>query len=494
MLIYSIIIAVAFIVIVLLILLVVGVFLKKEYSEDAKSYFDSDFLATSQNYQRVSILLFAAMQIVTFVSMAVLFMLIFRIFSNNYRPSVLTALILILAFFVSLIIITFTVGDIDDKVVVSAEIPGVDIADRPVYYKGTGRLKGSFIRAGEADEPMSDYEIYSYDAYHRRIRDDIRIADMAEKTQFDKLAIDKFIIAVKENKPNISRLEDDEILELMGIVKDGKPTLTGVMCFYKYPQAIFPQLCITAVVVPGTQMGQTGIDGERFIDNKRIEGTISQMLDEAMYFVKRNMREKTIIDKNGKRNDKPEYPVKAVREAVLNALMHRDYSIHTEGTPVRIIIYSDRMEIINEGGLYGKLTIDSLGKIHADTRNQTLTNILEILKIADNRYSGIPTIRMEMQEHNHPEPIFKNNRGSFFVILENRMEIQIESSKLKTGDIQAGLLEFCKTPKTREEIVKLVGRTQYYAIKTLVMPLVEQGLLKLTIPDKPKSRNQKYFS
>jgi ATP-dependent DNA helicase RecG len=148
------------------------------------------------------------------------------------------------------------------------------------------------------------------------------------------LAIDKFIIAVKENKPNISRLEDDEILELMGIVKDGKPTLTGVMCFYKYPQAIFPQLCITAVVVPGTQMGQTGIDGERFIDNKRIEGTISQMLDEAMYFVKRNMCEKTIIDKNGKRNDKPEYPVKAVREAVLNALMHRDYTVSTQRVPL----------------------------------------------------------------------------------------------------------------------------------------------------------------
>ncbi|MHB1394739.1 MAG: ATP-binding protein [Clostridia bacterium] len=388
----------------------------------------------------------------------------------------------------------FTVCDIDDRIVVSAEIPGVDIADRPVYYKGTGRLKGSFIRVGEADESMSDYEIYSYDAYHRRVRDDIRIADLAELSQFDKQVIDKYIIAVKEDKPNISRLEDDEILQLMGIVKDGKPTLAGVMCFSKYPQAIFPQLCITAVVVPGTQMGQTGIEGERFIANKRIEGTISQMLDEAMYFVKRNMREKTIIDENGKRNDKPEYPVKAVREAVLNALMHRDYSIHTEGTPVRIIMYSDRMEIINEGGLYGKLTIDSLGKIHTDTRNQTLTNILEILKISESRYSGIPTIRMEMQEHNLPEPIFENKRGSFIVTLKNRMESQVESGTVKTGDIQSDLLKFCKTPKTREEIAKFVGQTQYYTMKTLVMPLAEQSLLKLTIPDKPKSRNQKYFS
>jgi ATP-dependent DNA helicase RecG len=58
----------------------------------------------------------------------------------------------------------FTVCDVDGKVVVSAEIPGVDVAERPVYYRGVGRTKGSFVRVGEADEPMSDYEIYSYDA------------------------------------------------------------------------------------------------------------------------------------------------------------------------------------------------------------------------------------------------------------------------------------------------------------------------------------------
>lgn len=388
----------------------------------------------------------------------------------------------------------FTICDIDDNVVVSAEIPGVDIADRPVYYKGTGRLKGSFIRVGEADEPMSDYEIYSYDAYHRRLRDDLRIASMAEISQLNQTLLDKYLVALRENKPNISKFENIETLELMGIVKDGKPTLAGLMCFSKYPQAIFPQLCITAIVVPGTQMGQTGIDGERFSDNKRIEGTIGQMLDEAMYFVKRNMREKTIIDEEGKRKDKPEYPLKAIREAVLNGLMHRDYSIHTEGTPVRIIMYSDRIQIINEGGLYGKLTIDSLGKIHADARNQTLINILEIMKIAENRYSGIPTIRLEMQQGNLPEPIFENTRGSFIVTLKNKSETLFESRTAYNWDMKSGLIEFCKTPKMREEIAEFTGQTQYYTMKTLVAPLVEQGLIQLTIPDKPKSKKQKYVS
>jgi len=386
----------------------------------------------------------------------------------------------------------FTVKDFDGKIVVSAEIPGVDISDRPVYYKGTGRLKGSFIRVGEADEPMSDYEIYSYDAYHRRTRDDIRIAENTTISQMDMLQIDKYLIAVKENKPNLSQLSDNEILELMGIIKDGVPTLAGVMCFSKYPQAVFPQLCITAVVVPGTEMGQTGADGERFIANRRIEGTIGQMLEETMLFVKRNINIKTIIDDDGRRNDKSEYPLKAVREALLNALMHRDYSIHTEGTPIRIIIYNDRVEIINGGGLYGKLTIDGLGNVHADTRNQTLTNILEILKLAENRYSGIPTIRLEMKSANLPAPNFENKRGTFVVTLENGRGI--DNSIVKSGDVKTDLLRFCKTPRTREEIVGFVELTQYYAMKTLVMPLVEESKLKMTIPDKPKSRNQKYVA
>jgi ATP-dependent DNA helicase RecG len=77
----------------------------------------------------------------------------------------------------------FTVCEVDGKIVVSAEIPAVELSERPVYYRGVGRVKGSFVRVGEADEPMSDYEIYSYDAYHRRIRDDIRPAELSDISQ-----------------------------------------------------------------------------------------------------------------------------------------------------------------------------------------------------------------------------------------------------------------------------------------------------------------------
>jgi ATP-dependent DNA helicase RecG len=386
----------------------------------------------------------------------------------------------------------FTVCDVDGKVVVSAEIPGVDVSDRPVYYKGVGRVKGSYVRVGGADEPMNDYEIYSYDAYRRRVRDDIRLADLAEISQLDSELLLSYLIAVKKNKKNTAKLSDDEVLQLMGIIKDKKPTLAGVLCFSKYPQAAFPQLCITAVVVPGLHMGNVGRDGERFIANNRIEGTIKEMLDEAMLFVQRNMRVKTIINDMGKRADKTEYPLNAVREAVLNALMHRDYSIHTEGTPVRILMFNDRLEIWNEGGLYGKITIDGLGKIHADTRNQTLVNILEMQKVAENRYSGIPTIRAEMAAYGLPEPVFENRRGNFVVTFTNDFGAELPGKLLSNED--ETLISFCRAPRTREEIAGFLRKTQYYALKNFVEPLLVSGELKMTIPDKPKSRNQKYYS
>ena len=122
--------------------------------------------------------------------------------------------------------------------------------------------------------------------------------------------------------------------------------------------------------------------GERFSDNQRIEGTIPEMLDEALLFVKRNMRTKTIISPTtGRRTDRTDYPITAVREAIINALVHRDYSIHTEGMPIQLIMFEDRIEIHNPGGLYGRITIDQLGKIQPDTRNPVLASALETMCI-----------------------------------------------------------------------------------------------------------------
>ena len=380
----------------------------------------------------------------------------------------------------------FTMCEIGEKILVSAEIPGVDVSDRPVFYKGVGRIKGSYIRVGESDEPMSEYEIYSYEVFRKRIRDDIRIVKGAKIQLFDEKRMAEYLSRVKSERRNLAdNVSDDEILELMGVTSDGTPTLAGLMTFSKYPQTYFPQLCITAVALPGTEMGETGTDGERFIDNKRITGAIPDMLEEAVEFVRTNSRTKTIIDDNGKRVDKNEYPIKAVREAILNALVHRDYSIYTENTPIRIEMYRDRMEVTNSGGLYGKISIDALGKVHPETRNAALANMLELLNITENRYSGIPTMRREFLNAGLPAPNFSVIHGEFKVVMRNGY---LNSS----GSMEDSILDFCEIPRSRAELIEFTGKSRNYVLKQLIAPLVECGKLKLTMPDKPKSSNQKY--
>ncbi len=387
-----------------------------------------------------------------------------------------------------------TVVEKDGKFFVSAEIPGIDITERPCYYQGRGRLKGSYTRIGDSDEPMTEYEVYSYEAYRKKYQDDIREVSRVTMASLDQTLLDEYINQLKKGKPRLAAVENQAIYELMSIKRNNEVTLSATMMFSPYPQAYFPQLCIVAVVVPGNEMGETGEAGERFLDNQRIEGNIPDMLGEALQFVKRNMRVKSIIDaETGKREDRTDYPIMAVREAVINALVHRDYSIHTEGMPIQIIMYDDRLEIHNPGGIYGRIRIDQLGKVQPDTRNPVLASELEVLGITENRYSGIPTIRREMKKYNLKEPEFSDERGSFIVKFY-KMAANDEIEIMEDDEIQ-NLLLFCKTPRTRKEIAEYLGLSSItYAIQKYVMPLVETGKIKMSIPEKPKSPKQLYYS
>lgn len=393
---------------------------------------------------------------------------------------------------------TFTILSKDGKQFVSAELPGMDVTDRPCFYRGKGRLTGSYIRVGDADEPMTEYEIYSYEAFRRKYQDDIRILDRASCQMIDEHLLRDYLAKLKSHHPNLARLEDTQIYELMSLSKDGKPTLAAVMLFGLYPQAYAPQLCITAVAVPGTELGQTGLEDERFLDNQRIGGTIQQMLEQALAFVRRNTRTKTIIDPDtGKRIDRTEYPMKAVREAILNALIHRDYSIHTEGMPIQLLLFEDRFEVRNPGGLYGRLRIDQLGKVQPDTRNPVLAVAMEELDETENRYTGIPTIRSELKQSNLPEPEFTEERGTFVVRFRRPAHLPevTEPDTIDTSALQGDLLSFCLHPRSKQEIADFLHLSSLsYVMKRYIRPLVEQNKLAMTEPTSPRSPKQRYVS
>lgn len=389
----------------------------------------------------------------------------------------------------------FTVTKIQGKTVVSAEICEIDIFDKPCFYRGAGRMRGSYIRVGEADMPMTEYEIYGYEVFKRKIQDELRIVERATMDSFDKDFLSEYFYKLRKAKPNLSKQSDEKILQLQGITEQGRPTLAGIMMLGEYPQAYLPQLSITAMVVEGTELGDLGTNGERFIDNQRIEGTLSQMLESAIGFVRRNIRNATIVDETGKRLDRTEYPMVAVREIILNALIHRDYSIHTDNSPIRIVLYDNRLEVENPGGLYGRITVDELGKMSADTRNPFIAGGLEVLLKTENRFSGIPTIMSEMKKAGLAPAVFESRRGVFKVTLFNQHIKTAFVRKDTCSEPMQRILDYCIKPRSRREIAEYLGiGTPSYVVKKYLSPLVEMGKLRLTIPHAPKSKNQKYVT
>jgi ATP-dependent DNA helicase RecG len=112
---------------------------------------------------------------------------------------------------------------------------------------------------------------------------------------------------------------------------------------------------ITFVRYQGIDRSEKGSRGERFIDNAQFEGRLNEMVDEAVGRCRMNMRQSTLIEGILHRNI-PEYPEEAVREALINAVAHRDYSTYMLGSHIKIEMFADRLEIKTPGGLFGPST------------------------------------------------------------------------------------------------------------------------------------------
>lgn len=331
--------------------------------------------------------------------------------------------------------------------------------------------------------------------FHKRLHDDERPIERASLDLLDQGKLQQYILKKSIERPGFAQLTMEQTNEMLNLTRNGVPTLAAILNFCIYPQGFFPQLAITAIVVPGTEIGNIASDSARFLDNKRIEGTIPDMVDRALSFCKRNMKTRTIIDpETGARSDRTEYPVNALREAILNAVIHRDYSIYSEGTPIQIDFFTDRLEIHSPGGLYGRMNVEQLGIAKPDLRNPALAVMAETLTSAENRYSGIPTMRRAMQEYGLPEPKFENRRHEFVVTFYNSAHDQTVTVS-RQPDNSNSLLEFCQTPRNRQEIADYLGiKTVFYVMKHYVEPLLQSGQLAMTIPEKPKSRNQRYVA
>ena len=340
--------------------------------------------------------------------------------------------------------------EFENKKILAVKIDELNSAMKPCYYKPKGLKKGSYTREGDRDEPMTDYEIYAIQSYNDHIVEDKRPNRSATLEDLNTEQLNSYIQRIKNEKPNFSKNSFEKCLKLSGITDTTDstilPTLAGTLIFGEYPQAFYPQLFVACTVIPGIDIGEVSELGERFLDNKRVEGTIEEMLEETMNFLRRNMKTRVIINSNGKRINKTEYPLKALREAVANALIHRDYSKQTENAYISVYMYADRIEILNPGALFGTNKLEKLGTATVmEARNPNIVRILEEKgAVIENRHSGIPTMKREMRKYGLPDPEFYEERGSFKVVFRNtsleeeggQVEQQMKHNFQQSGQVE----------------------------------------------------------
>ncbi len=318
---------------------------------------------------------------------------------------------------------TFTVDEIDGAVVVAIEVDEVPAEQKPCFFKPGGLPKGAFLRVGNTNRQMSEYEVFGYLSARSQPRFDEEIVPDATVDDLDPTRLDGFLDDLRRSRPRADYLrgDRDEALERLHVVaRDGailRPTLAGLLVFGKYPQEFFPQLMITFLHYFGTTREEQTPQGERFMDNRRFEGPIPEMIDEAEIYVLSALRKASLIE-GLLRRDIPEYPLGAIREALANAVAHRDYSPYVRGSYVQIRLFADRIEVQSPGGLFGNVTVDNLEDEHS-TRNVRLMRLLEDVHVVENRGSGIRAMLQALREANLEPPRFDDRRSSFWVTIRN---------------------------------------------------------------------------
>ena len=257
--------------------------------------------------------------------------------------------------------------------------------DKPCFTTALGPHGGSFIRTGDGDRRMTSYEVDRLIEEHLQPTYDLDIVPDATTDDLDPQLVAGLLARVREQHPRVFADRDgiDVLLDLQVLRHDDsdesevggilRPTLAGLLALGRYPQKFYPRLGISIAVFPGTSRDDVFRGDERLVASKSVVGSIPVMIDDAVDSLMRWIGAK-----------KPDYPPLVLREAIANALTHRDYSPDARGTQVHISVFTDRIEITNPGGLYGMVTHDVLASPHpvtgapfVSTRNQFLFTLLE---------------------------------------------------------------------------------------------------------------------
>lgn len=345
---------------------------------------------------------------------------------------------------------------------------------RPHFLKTMGPERGVFIRVGSTNRQADQTFI---DEFKRQVRNES--FDEQPMVELNSEAID--FRAASECFKSIKQLKTNDLktLKLLTLFQGQLvPTLGGIILFGVEREKYFPDAWL--------QVGRfMGTDRSRFLDTAEIRGYPIQAIEEAFSFIKRNTSHEIKIG-DLRHTDAWTYPLIAIREALVNAVVHADYS--QQGAPIRIAIYSDRIEIENPGLLPFGITVEEIQQGLSKLRNRVIGRIFHALGMIEQWGSGIQRMISACKDAGLEQPRFEEIGTSF------RVTFFSTRKQLPTVDaVDQKILEILsfQEGKSTKVIAEYVGLTTR-AVRPRLRVLIERGLVA-EVGSSPQDPRRLYF-
>ena len=277
------------------------------------------------------------------------------------------------------------------------------------------------IRAGAENRPLGGEAIRQLAATKSSGDFEAELVTGAAWEDLNPEVIEEYL--AKRTARGRRRLEGEpraHLAEVVAVDGDGRPTISGLLLFGKDPQRFLPQAGLVFVRFVGTEpRGEDGLAG--YGRREEVSGPLARIIEDVWQIIWQEMSVGAVV-KGLEREEVTEYPPFAVREALVNAVGHRDYRL--KGRRIEVRMYADRMEIISPGGLPGFITVDNIVEEHF-SRNPRLVNGLFQWGYIEELGLGVDRMIEDMVNHGHPPPEFKARPHSFTVVLRNARERRV---------------------------------------------------------------------
>ena len=407
---------------------------------------------------------------------------------------------------------------------------------KPYYLKKPGKQTGTYIRVGSSNRKASPESIEALERQRRKVSYDSLPVHGCPVGEVDLSGFKKAYRALTGKSIGTTQLQN---MGLLHPERDRVLPTHAALLLSRSPskKRFFPYAKVECARFKGT-------DKRVFLDQATVDGPVHESVEPCMAFIKKNIALGATIGEIY-RQERWGYPLEAVREALINAIIHRDYAIL--GSDIKVAIYDDMLEITSPGPLPDSLPIEELGTGRSEIRNRILAPIFKDLKLIEAWGSGIqkmydeltdyPEIELKLREAGHAFQVQFIKKGPKKKLGKDQVGTKQEPSKHQVGTklraesgpsggrvrAESGpsggrvgaesqpksgqgparvqpeslkekvLLELVLEPLSKAEISAKLGLKGVPGhIGRVIRELLAKGQIEFTIPEKPNSRLQKY--